>query len=377
MQVKTTQINLDKALDTVSRAISTRSTLPILSNVLVATESGRLKLRATNLEVSITTWIDAEVTAEGQIAVPARLFADFVGTLPAGGNVSLAVTGNKMKVSAGKTSADMHGMDAEDFPTIPSVSDAPLAKLDPTLLREMIGQVAFAAATDDSRPVLAGVLVKFEGGTLTMAAADGFRLAVKEQQVEPVDAPVSVIVPAKALIALSKLIGDSEDPVEIAVTANRNQVLFHAENVEIVSRLVDGNFPSYTQIVPKSHDTRTVVRTQQFLQAVRRAHIFARDNSNVVRLKVVPGDGNGTGDGQVNITATAAESGTGADELAARVEGAECEIAFNAKYLQDALTTVGTGEVALETQAPNTPATVKPVGVDGLVIVIMPMHLGR
>jgi DNA polymerase-3 subunit beta len=369
------QENLSRGLSVVSRAVSARSTLPILGNILLATDNGRLKVAATNLELGITTWIGAEIEREGTLTVPARLFTDFVSTLP-GEKVRLeSLDGHKMRVSAGHSSADMHGMDAEDFPVIPSVSDEPTVRLEPGLLKQIIEQVAFAAATDDSRPVLAGVLVRFQEGSLTMAAADGFRLAVKEHDLEAGADGVSVIVPAKALDALARLIGDAEEPVEITVTPNRSQILFHSENVEIYSRLVDGNFPNYQQILPKQFETRTVVDTQEFLQAARRAFIFARDSSNVVRLELEPGTD--VGPGRIVITATAAEVGTGADELQATVDGEGGQIAFNAKYLADVLAVVGTGQVALETQSANAPGVIKPVGNGTYTHVIMPMHLAN
>lgn len=375
MKLSCLQDNLNRGLSVVSRAVSARSTLPILSNILLATDNGRLKLAATNLELGITTWVGADIEREGSITVPARLLTDFVNTLPNDKVIIEVGSGHKVRIAAGHSSADIHGMDAEDFPVIPAVSDEPTVRIEPTLLKEMIGQVAFAAATDDSRPVLAGVLVKFENGNLTMAAADGFRLAVKEHEVDADTSGIQVIVPAKALDALARLIGDTEEAVEITVTPNRSQILFHSDNVDIVSRLVDGNFPNYTQIVPKQHETRTVVDTQEFLRATRRAFIFARDSQNVVRLQLEPGDD--LSPGRILITATAAEMGSGADELQATIDGEGGQIAFNAKYLADALSVVSTGQVALETQTSNAPGVIKPVGNGSYTHVIMPMHMAN
>lgn len=375
MKVSCLQENLNRGLSVVSRAVSARSTLPILGNILVATDKGRLKLAATNLELGITTWVGAEVDREGSVTIPARLLTDFVNTLP-NDRVSLEVTGGqKVRVSAGHSSAEIHGMDSEDFPVIPAVSDEPTVRVEPGLLREMIAQVAFAAASDDSRPVLAGVLVKFENGNLTMAAADGFRLAVKEHELAGDTSAISVIVPAKALDALARLIGETDEAVEITVTPNKSQILFHSENVDIVSRLVDGNFPNYSQILPKQHETRTVVDTQEFLRAARRASIFARDSQNVVRLQLEPGSD--LTPGRILIRATAAEMGSGEDELQATVDGEGGQIAFNAKYLADVLSVVNTGQVALETQTPNAPGVIKPVGNGSYTHVIMPMHMAN
>ena len=372
MQIATTQTAFKTALETVARAVTTRSTLPILGNVLLATEGSRVKVAATTLEMAITTWVDAEVAKEGMLTVPARLLTEFVSTLPEDEKVTLSTTGTKARVACGKIEATLHGMDAEDFPVIPSCSGAPLVGIEPSLLKDMVDQVEFAAATDDSRPVLAGVLLKFESGKLTMAAADGFRLAVREQDVAFTGQPTSVIVPAKALVAAAKLLERSDDPVELSVSENRSQALFRAQNIEVITRLVDGNFPNYGQIIPKEHGTRMTLSTQELLRSIRRAAIFARDSSNVVTLVAKPGDE--TREGQLLITATAAEVGGGADELPARAEGAGVEISFNAKYLVDVLGVIGTGEVQLLLNAANAPGVVRPVGRDGYQTVLMPMH---
>lgn len=373
MKLSCLQENLSHGLSVVSRAVSTRSTLPILGNILLSTDHGRLKLSATNLELSITTWIGAEIESEGTTTVPARLLTDFVASLP---NAKVAIesaASEKIRVSSGHSSADIMGMNPEDFPVIPAVSDEPTIKIEPTLLKEMIAQVAFAAATDESRPVLAGVLFKFEQGKLIMAAADGFRLAVKEQPVDVEITDLSVIVPAKALDALARLMGDSAEPVEITITPNHSQILFHTENADVISRLVDGNFPNTQQIIPKQHESRTVVDAQEFLQATRRAFIFARDSSNAVKLQIEPGDD--LNPGRILITATAQEIGSGADQLSATVTGSGGQIAFNARYLADVLAIVGTDQVALETQTPNAPGVIRPVGNGNYIHVIMPMHL--
>ncbi|MEJ7655000.1 MAG: DNA polymerase III subunit beta [Chloroflexia bacterium] len=371
MKVSCLQENLNRGLSVVSRAVSARSTLPILGNILLATDNGRLKLSATNLELGITTWLGAEIQEEGSITVPARLLTEFIASLPNDTVVLETLQSHKVRVSSGHSSAEVMGMDAEDFPVIPAISDEPTMRLEPGMLKEVIDQTAFAAATDDTRPVLAGVLVKFENGTLTMAAADGFRLAVKEQAIEGELGGLNVIVPAKALDALSKLMGDSEEPVEVTVTPNRSQILFHSENVDIVSRLVDGSFPKYEQIVPKEYGTRTIIETQEFLRATRRAMIFARDSANTVRLQLDPGDD--LTPGRVVITATAAEVGVGSDELEATVDGEGGQIAFNAKYLQEVLSVLHTGQLALETQASNLPGVFRPVGNGTYTHVIMPI----
>lgn len=374
MKIRVNQEALAGALKVVGRAVSTRSTLPILSNVLLAAEHGRLRLSATDLGMSIIRSVGAQVAEEGSLTVPARVLAEFVSSLSAE-EVCLQAEGAKLRVSAGKSAAELHGMPAEEFPVLPAMSDEPAVTLEAGALKRLIERVVFAAATDDSRPVLAGALVKFEGGKLTMAAADGFRLAVKEQEVPAGPDHLSVIVPARALDTLAKLAADGDAPVEITVSQNRSQLRFHMEDLDVATRLIDGNFPNYGQIVPKSYETRAVVKTQELLAATRRALIFARDSSYVLKIQFELGVD--LRPGRVLLTAQTAELGSGADELAARVEGTGGWIAFNAKYLLDMLSVAGNGEVALETQAPNAPAVLRPTEEQDWLYVLMPMHLAN
>ncbi|ACZ41909.1 DNA polymerase III, beta subunit [Thermobaculum terrenum ATCC BAA-798] len=367
------QENLSRGLSVVSRAVSPRATLPILGNILLATEGGRLKLQATNLELVITTWVGADIEREGVTTVPARLFTEFISSLPNEKVLLELNEGHKLHVAAGHSAADIHGMDPEDFPTVPSASEEPTLRIDAEVLKGMIEQVVFAAATDDSRPVLAGVLFKIDGDKLTLAAADGFRLSVKEQSINSSAESVNVIVPAKALDALSRLIGDHEEQVEITINPNKSQIVFQAENINVISRLIDGNFPNYSQIIPKQYVTRTVVHTKEFREAITRALIFGRDSSNAVKLTISPGDEGDTG--KIVVSATAAEVGSGSDSLEATVEGEGGQIAFNGRYLTDVLSVIESDQVALETQSPNSPGVIRPVGNGSYTHVIMPMHL--
>jgi DNA polymerase-3 subunit beta len=244
------------------------------------------------------------------------------------------------------------------------------------MLRQMIDQVVFAAATDESRPILTGVLAKFQGEQLTLAAADGFRLSVRMAHLpDPISEPVTVIVPARALAELSRISTEQEQPIEITITPARNQALFHMANVDLVSQLIEGNFPDYNQIIPKSYSTRSVVSTSDFLKAAKTTNIFARDAANIVRLEIVPGGE--LAPGRVTLTATSAEVGDNVGEIDAVIEGEKIEIAFNAKYLIDVLSVVDAAQVALETTTTSSPGVIKPVGSEDFTHVIMPMHIAR
>jgi DNA polymerase-3 subunit beta len=240
----------------------------------------------------------------------------------------------------------------------------------------MIEQSVFAAATDESRPILTGVLAQFHQGGLTLAAADGFRLAVTSADVGvDLDESAKVIIPGRALSELVRISDGEEETIELVITPNRNQILFHLGQTDVVSQLIEGNFPDYNQIVPKSHATRTVVSTQELLKAVKVAFLFARDAANIVRFNIVPGSE--LTPGQIVITGTSAEFGDNVGEIDATTEGEGIEIAFNARYMIDALSVVGTAEVALETSTASSPGVIRPVGGSDFLCVIMPMHITR
>jgi DNA polymerase-3 subunit beta len=383
MKVSCLQENLAKGLAIVGRAVATKSTLPVLSNILLATDQGRLKLAATNLEIGITCWIGAKVEEEGATTVPARLLGEFVNSLPNDKiDLALTVRTQTLHLACQRYTANIKGIDAEEFPLIPTVADTPTVALEPDLLREMINQVAFAAAADDSRPVLAGVLMSFRDNSLTLAAADGFRLSVRTAAIEPpaagsaTPAGLDVIVPARTMQEVARIAAEGKEPVEVTVTPNKNQVLFHLSNVDVVSRLVEGAFPNYQQIIPKEHKTRAVVSTSDFLKATKIASFFARDAANIVRLNIIPGEEELV-PGRVTVAATAAEVGDNLNEIDAVVEGQPLQIAFNARYLTDVLSVLTATQVGLEASTSSSPGVVRPVGVEGFTHVLMPMHVAR
>jgi DNA polymerase-3 subunit beta len=380
MKISCLQENLAKGLATVGRAVATRSTLPVLSNILLETDVGRLRLAATNLEIGINCWIGARVEEEGSTTVPARLLTEFVNSLPPGQiDIELAERTQTLNLKCARFEANIKGIEASEFPEVPtaeSIGGQNNLHLEADTFRQMIDQVVFAAATDESRPILTGVLAKFHQGGLTMAAADGFRLSVTSADVGvDLDEIAQVIIPARALAELNRISSDQEDPIELIITPTRNQILFHMSNTDLVSQLIEGNFPDYNQIIPKSHTTRTIVKAQEFLKAVRVAFLFARDAANIIRLNIVPGSE--LTPGQMIITGTSAEFGDNVSEMDATIEGDGIEIAFNARYLIDALSVAGMPEVVLETSTPSSPGLIRPIGGDDFKCVIMPMHITR
>ncbi len=375
MRLSCLQENLNRGLSMVGRAVATRTTLPITNNVLLATDQSRLKLAATNLEMAITCWIGAKVEEEGVITVPARLLAEFISSLPTDKvDISLSPRTKTLGLKCARFEARISGVDAKDFPPIPKIEDGITTKVEVDALRQGISQVVFAAASEESRPVLTGVDAEFDGDLLTLAAADGFRLAVyKLPLTNPVSQKTEVIIPARTLAELNRLMADQEEAIEITVNPNKSQILFRLKNIELVSQLVQGSFPQYAQLIPQSYNTRVVVDVAQFLRAAKTASIFASDGGGIVRLMITPG-GELT-PGKVTISARSEEIGDDVGEIDAIVEGEEAKIAFNGKYLIDVLGVLREAQVALETTNPSSPGVIRPVGVDNYLHVIMPMFV--
>jgi DNA polymerase-3 subunit beta len=275
--------------------------------------------------------------------------------------------------------SNIKGIDAQEFPLIPTAGDieADAIKLDPTSLRTMIDQVVFAAATDESRPILTGVLVQLNDDNLTMAAADGFRLSVKSATInQNFGDKMELIIPARALMELSRISGDQEQPVSVIVIPDRKQILFHLEGIDLVSQMIEGKFPDYNQIIPTSYSTRSVIDTTSFLKAARVSHLFARDSANIVKLEITP-SGDELMNGRITLMATSAELGDNVADVDASIQGQALEVAFNAKYLIEVLSVIDSPQVALETSAASNPGVLRPIGDEHFTHVIMPMHISR
>jgi DNA polymerase-3 subunit beta len=379
MKITCKQQDLSRGLSAVSHAVSNRSTLPILSNILLATDQGRLKLSATNLEIGINCWVDAQIQEEGSTTVPAKLLTDLVSRLPqAPIDLTVSDGSNTLNVKGQGSNNNIKGMDASEFPLIPSAEGGePPVMLDAVLLKEMIAEVAFAAADDDTRPVLTGVLVQVSDEKMTFAAADAFRLAVRTAPLPGDDHPRGdILIPARTLTELARIL-PTEGTVEMIVTPNRSQVLFHTPNLDLVSRLIEGTFPNFRQIIPKEFTTFAVIDTKEFTEAAKRAELFARDSSNITRIKINPGGHEGAEPGAVTVEATAEDLGDNTSILSAAVDGPEMQIIFNVKYLSDVLAVVGSQQVRLEVNAPTKPGVIRPVGEHDYTYVIMPMHINR
>jgi DNA polymerase-3 subunit beta len=376
MKVSVMQENLAYGLNIVSRAVSPRSTLPVLSNVLVATDEGRLRLSATNLELGITCWIGAKIEEEGSTTVPARTFTELVGTLSDQQvEMSLSVRTQNLNIRSGSSNTDLKCIDSQEFPPMPAPDSADSIPMNVTDLKEIIQQVAFAASTDEARPILTGVLITVNGDQLTLASADGFRLSVRKALLSaPISRPVLAVVPARALSELARITSDGDQVVTMTLPPDRGQVVFQMKDIQLVSQLIEGAFPDYEQIIPQSKETRSVLSTSAFLKACKQAEIFAREGSHIARINITPGGE--LKPGSIMITGQSEETGSNQTEIDSSIDGSQLLIAFNVRFLREVLEVIKTPEVALETTVDTAPGVIRPVGEDNFLHVIMPMHLG-
>lgn len=383
MKIDVSQGNLADALGVATRTVALKSTLPVLGNVMLNVADGKLTVAGNNLEMASSSTVECTMHKPGRITLPARLLADYVMLLDSGQTVTLELNPktNKVHLECGRFTANIAGIDAEDWPPIPAANTAASFLLEAGPLKNAVDQVVFAAAPDESRPVLAGVMLRITDNLLVLAAADGFRLSVHTIQLSEDVSDVSVIIPAKALVQLAHLLPSAADAeVTVSTATNATHIGFAFGGIELTSRLIEGTFPDFARIVPTAHRTMAVIDTSALLRATRAASVFARDNSHIVRLVCTPETANGSQTpGSIVVKSTSAESGDNTGTLEAVVTGEIGEVAFNAKYLRDALEAIESAQVQLTISGASSPGMLQPTGNDddSVMHVIMPMHVAR
>lgn len=389
MHLTCRQSALRAGLAIVNHAIAKRSTLPVLSNILLTAKDGTLTLEATNLEIGMRCTVEASIAAEGALTIPAKLLTDLVNSLSEG-DVTLTTDKTMLTLKAAHHTANLCGMAAEEFPLIPHAStDAPSVTLPAATFKSMITEVAFAASVDDARPVFTGVLVEVSEQELSLAAADSFRLAVSTMPLPAIGHPCGTfLVPASTLLELAKVL-PATGYVTIQVTPQQNQVLFQTDTVTLVSRLIDGQFPNFRQLIPTTVDTRVLVHKADFQQATKSVALFARESSNILRLGVardaIPpeeeDDPNISGQepmpvpGTLTLQATAEDTGDSTSTLPITLEdGPDISIIVNVRYLSDVLAVLEAEEVELHFTTSTQPMVLHPHGRESYTYLIMPMH---
>ena len=360
------QPDLARGLSIVSRAVLAHSTRPILANILLATEGGRLRLSATTLEIGIQVWIDAQIEREGITAVPADVLTKMVSLLPHETVVCSVAHGSQtLCLQCAGSISHLRGQDPREFPVIPggeSELQAPSCEIEAGLLKSMIEHVAFAADTNDSKPALTAVFTQIAGGTLTFAAANTFRLTERIAPL-PGGGESQVLIPARNLMELSRIL-PSQGGVRVIVTPQQNQVVFHCEEgerIDFVSRLIAGAYPAYQRSIPREFTTRAVVETRQFVAAVGQASVFARDDLKTVRVTLKPGE-QSRPTGTLTVEADDATMGDHTATVAATVSGPQRSLIFPVKYLAEALFHMETPQVVFSVLDPGKPAVLKPMG---------------
>jgi DNA polymerase-3 subunit beta len=378
MRISILQDQLARGLSIVSRAVDSRPTLPVLANVLLSADDSRLKLAATNLELTIITSIGAKVDEPGTITLPAKTFSELVSNLTPD-RVDLALNSATLAVNvrSGMTNSNIKGISGAEFPPLNEAFE-PDVFMPARTLKEMIVQTVFAAAKEETRPTLTGIYTEFNGDVLTLAAADGFRLAVRTARVQNgLSGRHDIIIPAKTLSEVARIIGDEEKEVGIALPGeDRDRVVFQYENTLISTSLIDGRFPNFNDIIPKSYSTAVTLYTADLLRQCKRAEIFARDSNYSTRIFVKPARDAST-PGEVMLVGKSAERGDNEGVLDAAVEGSPLEVSFNIRFLIDALSVMSDEQVVLQSNGAAHPGVLRPRDRDDFICVVMPMSSNR
>jgi DNA polymerase III subunit beta len=354
---------LARALGVVSRGVSTRTTVQILAGILLHASGGRLELAATDMELSLRTSFDASIESEGSVVVPGRLLLELARLLPdAEVTIEHKLEEAAVEIRSGAATYRLHTYNAEDFPRLPDAEAAERHEVDRETLLETISRVSRSASRDESRPVLTGVLMKFEPGKLVMAATDSYRLSVKETAIEGTVPELEAIVPARALQELAR-VAQAGERIELGV--HENQVIFSTGDALLTTRRIDGQFPNYKQLVPEAFDHELALPREELLDVVRRVSVMAQRNSPL-RLRF--------GDGELTVSAQTQDVGEARESLPVSFGGEPLEIGFNAEFLRDGIESVGGEQLRLKLISPLRPAVLQGDD-DTFLYLIMPIRL--
>lgn len=364
MKIVCTKKNLHQGLSVASRVIGSGNTLPVLNNILFKTESGRLKLSSTNLEVAINIWVGGRIEEEGELTVPARLINDYVNNLSTD-QITITSQDQTMFLEGERAKTHIKGLPSEEFPLIPRVEEDVYAKLKSEKLSQAVREVVFAASYSETQPEISGILFNFEGKVLTLAATDRYRLA--EESVElsgEVSNARQIIIPARAVNEVGRLLSGGD----VEIYLSEGQICFRTEGTELVSRLIEGNYPDYKQIIPKNFTTEAVLNRVDLIQSLKAASLFASDNNNI-EFDITPQNK------QVVIHSQSAQTGDSEIALPGQLSGQKNSIIFNFRYLLECLSNLQDEKVTLKVIDAGSPAQIVPSARENYLYLVMPIKI--
>jgi DNA polymerase-3 subunit beta len=362
------QENLKQALNITEKIIGRNLTLPILNNLLLSIEKNKLKVSSTNLEIGINSWVSSKIQEKGSITVPARILTDFVNNLP-NEKVELRVKDKQLEIKCKKFKAVLKGLPADDFPIIPKIKDNPLIKIKSNLLKDGFTQVVEMASLSESRPEISGIYMRFDKNLIKLAATDSFRLAEKYLEINSNNKNLkgqSIIIPQRTIQEVNRILGEEE--VEVEIILSGNQVLFDLGYAQVISRLIEGQYPDYQQIIPDNFQTQVVVNRGELINNIKVASLFS-GKINDVKISINPKKS------FLEILSKDVDIGENKSKIEAEIEGKNQEIIFNHRYLLDGLNNIFSDKVVLGLNDSAKPVVVRPVGDISYTYVIMPIKV--
>lgn len=368
MKLFCNQKDLANAINVVQRAVSSKTTLPILKGILLEAYDHKLKLTGNDMNIGIETYINANIETEGSIVLSSRLFGEIIRKLP-NALIEIEILENAtVVIRCEKSEFTLVGQGADEFPNIPEVNEENSYKLDHDLLKDMIRQTIFAISQDETRPILTGSLVEIEDGKLTMVSIDGYRLAIRKAQIKS-EQNNRAVVPGKTLNETLKILSGFENNNDVKISFTDKHILFSMENVKVVSRLLEGEFINYSQIEPKECKSKVTVNLSEFSHGIERASLLARESKNSsIKLAIK--------DDLITITSTV-EVGSAHEEVKIKLDGQDIEIGFNPKYILDALKVIDSEDIQIELTTSVSPCVMKPLDSENYVYIVLPVRMAN
>jgi len=365
MKIIIKQKEIAKSISIVQKGISSRTSLQILNGIKIETKDGRLKLTATDLEIGIETYVNCEVIEEGSIVVNSRIFGDIIKKLP-NSDINIDVTDLNMNITCEKSEFNILGNDPKEYPELPTIINQNSFTIPKDLFRSAIRQTVFATSQDETRPILTGVLLEIKNGTGSFVALDGYRLALRSIPIDS-DEDLSIVIPSKALLELNKILDDTEE--EFKITIAPNHIIFNLGDTLFSSRLLEGQFLNYKDIIRDDHNTTVVVDKKHFQSSLERASLLAKEEkANLIKLNIK--------ENKINIKSNS-EIGNVNEEISSTTSGDNVDIAFNSRYILEGIKVIETEEIELYFMGSLNPCIIKPIGDENYTYLVLPVRLAQ